>query len=181
MIDDRAFPPWQALGDLHQAQLHPRANLVEAHRAFLALTVIPADIVLRERDDVRLVLRGRRHIRRHGALVPIRRARAFTPRPQHIIRDVLLVAQVEHCATTTTGTGTGGTVTLQDAPHVPRDTVRLDGDAEVAPVDGPALRVVRDEHDAARGGKRELVRREGREERLECLHHERQVRRGGRA
>jgi len=49
----------------------------------------------------------------------------------------------------------------------------------VAPVDGSALRVVRDEHDAARGGEGELVRRERGEECLERLHHERQVRRGG--
>src|SRR6266702_1044181 len=105
VIDDRAFPPWQALGDLHQAQLHPRTNLIEPHSALLALTVIPADIVLRERDDVRLVFRSRRYVRRRRALVPICRARALTtPRPQHIIRDVLLVAQVEHCSTTTTGT-----------------------------------------------------------------------------
>ena len=178
MIDDCAFLPRQALGDLHQAQLHPRADLVEAHRALLALAVIPADVVLRERHDVRLVLRRRRHVRRRRALVPVRRARA---RPQHIIRDVLLVAQVEHRASTSTGAGTGGTAALQDAPYAPRDAVWLDGDAEVAPVDGPALCVVRDEHDAARGGERELVWRERWEERLERLHYERQVRRGGRA
>ena len=112
MIDDRALPPWQALGDLHQAQLHPRANLIEAYRALLALSVIPTDIVLRERDDVSLVLRCRRHIRRRGALVPVCRA---TLRPQHVIRNVPLVAQVKHRATTTTtaaSTGTGGTAAL---------------------------------------------------------------------
>ena len=174
MIDDRAFPPWEALGDLHQAQLHPRANFVEAHRALLALTVIATDIVFRERDDVRLVLRSRRHVRRRGALVPVRRARA---RPQHIIRDILLVAQVKHRADTSTSRGT---TALQNAPHTPRDAVRLDRDAEVAPVDRPAFRVVRDQHYAARGGERKLVRCEWGEERLECLHHERQVWRGGR-
>ena len=41
---------------------------------------------------------------------------------------------------------------------MPRDTVRLDRDAVVAPVDRPAFGIVCDQNDAASRGERDLVR-----------------------
>ena len=64
---------------------------------------------------------------------------------------------------------------LEDAPDALGHAVRLDGDEVVSEVNRPALCVVGDEDDASSGGEGERVWGEGREERLERLHHEREV------
>jgi hypothetical protein len=182
MINDRPLLPRYALGDLHQAQLHPRSNLVQMHGAFLAPAIIPPDVVLRKRDDILGVgpLGHRRHLRSgrlvSPAAVHARRAATATVRTQHIISDVLLVPQVEHrAAATTTAANRGGARALQDAAHASGDAVRFDGDAKVAPVDGTAVRVVCNEDDATRRRECEFVWRERGKERLERFHYERQV------
>jgi len=180
MIDHHALPPWYTLRNLHQPYLHPRTNLVQTNSALLSLSIVPPDVILRERDDVLcLVLRSRRHLRR-GGLVPTTttthartRAGSRTPvRTQHIIGDVLLVPQIDH-RVASTAAATARAAELEGAPHAPRDAVRLDGDAVVAPVNRPAFSVVRDEDDAASRGERDLARRERGEERLERFHDER--------
>jgi hypothetical protein len=77
MINDRALLPRYALSDFHQSYLHPRPDFVQTHRTFLALAIIPPDVILRKRHDVLGVspLRSRRHLRR-GGLVPAIHARA---------------------------------------------------------------------------------------------------------
>src|SRR5712691_10006723 len=118
MIDHRALPPWHTRRNLHQAYLHPRANLVQTHGALLSLSIVPPDVILRERDDVlRLVLGSRRHLGR-GGLVPATAIHARTRagsrtsmRTQHIIGDVPLVPQIDHRA---------AGAELEGAPHAPR-------------------------------------------------------------
>jgi len=171
MIDHHALPPWHTLRNLHQPYLHPQTDLVETHGALLSPSIVPPDVILRERDDVLgLVLRSRRHLGRGGpvpatttAIHARTRAGSRTSvRAQHIIGDVLLVPQIDHrAASTATATTDARTAKLESAPHAPRDAVRLDGDAVVAPVDRPAFSVVHDEDDAASRGERDLARREG--------------------
>ena len=57
MIDDTALLPRHALHNLDQPQLQPRANLVQPDSALRALLVVPPNIVVRERDSVRVVPR----------------------------------------------------------------------------------------------------------------------------
>jgi len=72
-------------------------------------------------------------------------------RTQHIIRHVpsVVVPQVKHRISAGTSSGSGA---LQDAPQ---DTIRPDGNAEMAPVDGDVLRIIHDEDDVAR--RREFI------------------------
>jgi len=72
-------------------------------------------------------------------------------RTQHIIRHVpsVVVPQVEHRISAGASSGSGA---LHDAPQ---DTIRPDGNAEMAPVDGDALRIIHDEDDVAR--RREFI------------------------
>jgi hypothetical protein len=103
----------------------------------------------------------------------------MTMRTQHIISDILLVSQVEHRATATTSTSTTSTTTanrgartLQDAAYASGDTVGFDGNAKVAPINGPAVRVIGNEDDATRRRECEFVWREWGKERLERFHYE---------
>lgn len=151
-MNDRPLFPGYALGDLHQAQLHPRSNLVQMHGTLLTPAIIPPDVILRERDDIfRVSPLGNRRYLRSGRLVSPIHARAGTSamRTQHIISDILLVPQVEHSAAAAAA-NRGARGALQDAAHASGDAIGFDGDAKVAPVDGTALRVVCNEDDATR-------------------------------
>ena len=72
---------------------------------------------------------------------------------QHIIGDPPLVSQIDRRAASTTNTTRAAE--LKETPHAPRDAIRLDGDAVVAPVDHPAFGVSRDEDNAVSRGERE--------------------------
>jgi len=65
---------------------------------------------------------------------------------------------------------------LEGTPHALQDTIRLDRDAVMAPVDHPAFGVVHDEDDAVR--ERNLVWCKRGEEGLEHFLDKRHVRRG---
>lgn len=126
------------------------------HGTFLAPAIVPPDIILRKRDDIFRVgpLGNRRHFRSGGLVSPSIHARATTTttmRTQHIISDILLVTQVEHRSAAATTTANGGARgALQDAAHASGDAVGFNGDAEVAPVDGTAVRVICNKDDATR-------------------------------
>jgi hypothetical protein len=150
------------------------------HGAFLAPAIIPPNIILRKRDDIFRVgpLGNRRHLRSGRLVSPSSihaRGAAMTMRTQHIISDILLVSQVEHRATATTSTTTAnrGARTLQDAAYAPGNAVGFDGDAKVAPINGPAVHVICNEDDAPRRRECEFVWRERGKERLERFHYER--------
>jgi hypothetical protein len=87
-------------------------------------------------------------------------------RKQHIIGDVTVVPQIDRRAASTTNTTRAAE--MKGTPRAPRDAVRLDGDAVVAPVDHPAFSVSRDEDNAASRGERE--RGEGRLKRFNNGH-----------
>jgi hypothetical protein len=188
MVYHFALLPRYSLCNLHQSQLHPRSNLIQPHRAPLPLLIVPTHIVPRKTHSrLRVVPRRTRRVARRS-LVPIPSRPGLALPPEDKVRDVALVAEVEHPAPAAASRrrtrrrarepllGRGGRGALEHAPDAPRDAVRLDGDDVVPDVDRAPLGAVGDEHHAARGGERERLRAERREERLERLHEQREVR-----
>lgn len=102
-------------------------------------------------------------LRRTRTLIPAVGAR-LAPAPQQEVSDVLLAAEVDDALG-------GGGGALEDAAHAFGDPGGLDADEVVPEVDGAALGVVGDEHDAAGGGEADGVRGERGEERLEGFHY----------
>lgn len=175
MIEHVAFFAGDTLGNLDQLKLHPRTDLIQFHRPLLPSFIIPADVVVRKVHSISIVSRdaGRR---RRCALVAVARGARLTLFPEEEVRDVLLVAEVEHPSLGMRLCGLLGGRALENTPDTFRDAVRLDGDKVVSEVDGTTVCVVGDEDDAASGGEGERVRRERGKEGLEALHHEREVR-----
>jgi hypothetical protein len=180
--DDLAFLARNTLCDLHEPELHARAELVEPYGTLAPLFVIPADVVAGERDRLGIVLARRARRVRRGTLVPVRGA--CTRESKHVVRNVLFAAQVDDAACTGTrnaalarglGLGCAGAGALEYAPHTFRHARCADGDGKVTELDSTLVGVVCNQNDPSSGGESEGLRGEGREERLEGLHKKREV------